>query len=126
MQALSLWGNWPLGTCSECRDRGDGLLSPSLLGSHVEDLCVYFRQAQLLMRQLRDWGRLRSLTLKSGAPYDFPDLCSLLQDLAGATQLHSMTWVLPSYMKADSHELSQAMARLRVDRPELHLRLLLE
>ena len=129
MQVLSLWGNWPLGTRPEAYNNSGSLLPASLLSSHVEELCIYYRQAHLMARQLRDWSRLRRLTLKSGAPGDASELCALLRDLAGVTQLRSMTWVLPKEREAETRphrKLGRAVARLQAERPELQLRLRLE
>ena len=79
--------------------------------------------------QLRNWGRLRSLTLKGGEPGDASELGALLHDLANATQLHSVTWVLSSHKEGETRlhsELSGAMVPLRREHPELQLRLVLE
>ena len=111
-----------------------------VLASHVEELSLSYRQAQGMAGQLREWGQLRSLTLTEGSAelannplFELvpaaPELCALLRDLAGATQLRGMTWVLPKEREAETRphcQLGRAVARLRAERPELPLRLWLE
>ena len=82
-----------------------------------------------IAESLREWGRLRSLTVKIRPRDSPPELSTLLQDLAGATQLRSMALVLPKEREAETRprsELGEAVARLRAERPQLQLRLLLE
>ena len=129
MQALTLTDNACLGTYPNC----EFSIPTEMLASHVEELSLRYPQAQGMAGQLRNWGQLRSLSVTESANEEWvpaaPELCALLQDLAGATQLRSMTWVLPKGREAETRphrKLGRAVARLRAERPELQLRLRLE
>ena len=118
MQVLELCGDCPLSA-----------LPPPVLSSHVEDLTLQVGLAQGVAGQLPEWTRLQSLNLKLDWCERASQLCTLLQGLAGTTQLRSMTCVLPKGREAETRphcELGRAMARLHAERPQLQLRLVLE